>query len=380
MFLFNFWKSYDRLVFDDDKNLEHYHEIFDSKKELNHLMWNDLKYNNLSHLQKCVTLTRNYPFINEYLIQYLKYYSFAIDYQNDHNGTALSLSSRCSNTKSSIETVKILISYGASVNMKDADGNTPLMYACHFSKTESSDENVLLLLENNANVNLQNNIGNTALMCSLKACNTTSSQESIYMLLKNDKINVNLRNNSGWTALHYAVFYQLHEFIVLLISKNANIKLKTNQGYDILSLCANNDDLNGMLLLLDHFKELPNYDDYEKSPIYISSVIKKNSNILKELLKKKPHVDKRIIGDIISNENDENTKLLCLLVQYGFSLDDIPCKNYRKLTKNELMDINHQFMEIMSEKIKNSKCSVCNQECYVIDILDLKICKNCIRK
>ena len=76
--------------------------------------------------------------------------------------------------------------------------NYDLIEALKEGKTEA----VKLLLQNDkTNINLQDNDGYTALMCA----SLEGKTEVVKLLLQNDKININLQDESGRTALIYAL-------------------------------------------------------------------------------------------------------------------------------------------------------------------------------
>ncbi len=58
-----------------------------------------------------------------------------------------------------VETIKLLLSYGADVNFKAVNGQTPLMMAVYRDKVEA----VKVLLENGASAEIKDNLGRTAL-------------------------------------------------------------------------------------------------------------------------------------------------------------------------------------------------------------------------
>src|SRR5580692_7623591 len=87
-----------------------------------------------------------------------------INIKNDIGWTALIISARNTNTKSSNTIIKLLLENKANVNDKDNYGWTSLLMASTYSNVDSSNETVKLLLENKANVNDKNHYGKTALM------------------------------------------------------------------------------------------------------------------------------------------------------------------------------------------------------------------------
>ncbi|EGC31670.1 hypothetical protein DICPUDRAFT_156446 [Dictyostelium purpureum] len=76
-----------------------------------------------------------------------------INYQNSHGVSALLLSV----LRNDIQTAKLLIDSGASVNVVRKDGSSPLHIACTFE--DASTDLVKLLLDNGADVTLENTFG-----------------------------------------------------------------------------------------------------------------------------------------------------------------------------------------------------------------------------
>lgn len=86
------------------------------------LYYEYLDFNKINNkLHDIVLKTSTYPILNEYLKIYFQTDKGRknINLKNNNGETALMLASKYSNTDSSIETVKILIDYGANVNLQD---------------------------------------------------------------------------------------------------------------------------------------------------------------------------------------------------------------------------------------------------------------------
>src|SRR5580693_591341 len=91
----------------------------------------------------------------------------------------------------------------STINIKNADGWTALMISARNTNTKSSNTIIKLLLENKANVNDKDNTDWTSLMMASTYSNTDSSNETVKLLLEN-KANINDINNCGWTSLMLA--------------------------------------------------------------------------------------------------------------------------------------------------------------------------------
>ena len=164
----------------------------------------------------------------------------------------------CKIIGSSDEIVKILLRYGADVNLKDNEGWTALMLAALYSNTDSNVSTVKLLLDAGADVNLKNNEGWTALMLSARYSNTDSNDSTVKLLL-DAGADVNLKDIYGWTALMLSVRCSNTDSndstVKLLLDAGADVNLKENEGWTTLMLTAQFSDTysneNTIKLLLD---------------------------------------------------------------------------------------------------------------------------------
>ena len=73
--------------------------------------------------------TFHYPFLNNYIIEYLNLYPDKIDIKNEMGDTALMLAVSNCKMKNTIETVKILLKYNPNVNIQNLHGHTALIIA-----------------------------------------------------------------------------------------------------------------------------------------------------------------------------------------------------------------------------------------------------------
>ena len=149
------------------------------------------------------------------------------------------------------------------------------MSASSHSSRYSSLDSIKLLLENKADINLQDNDGWTALTVSLKYLNTNSSLETVKLLLKNGA-NVNIKNNKGRTPLMVASKYSKEyssEIVKLLIKYGAEVddyniisKHIIDNG-EIFNLCINRIDF-------DNIEELKLiYSQINKNKLFSSMFI-----------------------------------------------------------------------------------------------------------
>jgi len=130
-----------------------------------------------------------------------------------------------------IEMIKTAISGGANVNAVDCYNRTPLYFA---AINNYPGLIVSLLIKSLANVD----VVTTAEMYS-----RTPLMEAIYnknfevaTLLVDNGANVNLCDNEGYSAVHYAVYAKAVQLFRLMLSKNGDANKKSNDGKTPLDL------------------------------------------------------------------------------------------------------------------------------------------------
>lgn len=141
---------------------------------------------------------------------------------------------------------KLLIDYGADVNIRDNNGNTALMYALcakeNIGKQSNAHINLVkaeysrqikLLIQAGVDVNVQNYQGQTALML--------ASDEEETRILIEAGANVNLKDDLGKTALMYA------EQTKLLLDAGADVNAKDDLGFTALMFAQTSEQM-GLLL------------------------------------------------------------------------------------------------------------------------------------
>ncbi|AVL95140.1 ankyrin repeat protein [Moumouvirus australiensis] len=124
-------------------------------------------------------------------------------------------------SRNMIDIVRMLIDYGADVNMThELFPISPLLAACTNKDKKANPDIIKLLIERGANINMQDSNGNTILMRECLMSKTCNNQDIIKILLDNgaDK---DIKNKSGQTARDIIIsFYNdnyLHTIESLLI-------------------------------------------------------------------------------------------------------------------------------------------------------------------
>ena len=127
-----------------------------------------------------------------------------------------------------LEAVRAALQFGVDVNSKDKYGQTGLMKALFGKRTAVAR---LLLNQRGINVNIIDNCGNTALhFAAAKADWGDRNKKSLAMLFARTT-SVNQRNGIGQTPLHWAVNYNAVSCIRLLLSdKRTDPNIKDDRG------------------------------------------------------------------------------------------------------------------------------------------------------
>ena len=142
-----------------------------------------------------------------------------------------------------------LIESGSNLNQKDAQGDTPLHWACRMGAPDI----VKLLVNGGADVELSNINMRTPLVVATENCQSTCMQA---LLLggaspKGRSASVNVQNDRGWTALHFASIRGKNAMIELLLRWGADVDMSWH-GRTALCVAAVAGELSSVKLLRDH--------------------------------------------------------------------------------------------------------------------------------
>jgi uncharacterized protein len=141
-------------------------------------------------------------------------------------------------SKNYLETVHLLVEFGANVNQSDIDGKTALIDAIQ----EQNIEIIQFLIENGADVNWAQYNGNYLGSIPLEIAVSSGSSEIVNLLLESGA-NPHINSDYGITLLMLAASKPNIEIVDLLIQQNIDINTLDNQGRSALSYAVINDHM-----------------------------------------------------------------------------------------------------------------------------------------
>jgi len=159
------------------------------------------------------------------------------------------------------DSVALLISRGAKVNVINRDIGTPLCIAAEID----SKAIVKLLIDKGADVDLAGKWFHnyTPLMSALR-----SGHEDIAAILINRGAKIDLKDRSGKSAIHFAAESALDRSIVFLIEKGADLNAKTNDGTTPLHKAVQWHRSNIASLLIEKGADVNARDNERKTPLH----------------------------------------------------------------------------------------------------------------
>lgn len=158
-----------------------------------------------------------------------------------------------------IEAAKLLLENKVEIDAQDNWGKTAFshlfktfMYTTpEFFKTEM----VKILIEYGANMEIPDSNGNTPLM------NAASLELALKLLLDAGVTNINAQNKEGNTALMYAVWSPKN--VIMLLNAGADINLKNNEGKSVFDFTSNTTKKDQVIGIINSFSAIK-----EKNSIY----------------------------------------------------------------------------------------------------------------
>ncbi|XP_070539771.1 uncharacterized protein [Ptychodera flava] len=163
------------------------------------------------------------------LMEAIKHDPSVLEYQDNEGMTPLTHAV----AGHQLETMKLLVKMGASINTVDTQGRTPLSVAAY----QGWYDGVVFLMRNGAKQHIADKTGRLP----LHAATYDNDTRTISVLLQNLGIEeVNEQDNEGMTALHWAAFHNRPEHVQLLMLKGSDIYSVDIDGKTPLHWAAQN--------------------------------------------------------------------------------------------------------------------------------------------
>ena len=142
-----------------------------------------------------------------------------------------------------LSVVKYLLDHGADIEQRCTRfQHTPLLHACN--QVVEDEECVRLLIKAGANVNaLRFNASTPLILASMRNATRTMA------MIMERSVDINHRGAQGYAAIHSAIQENSHQAIKLLLSSEANIAISNKDGSLILHLAATRGDLETLRIL-----------------------------------------------------------------------------------------------------------------------------------
>ncbi|SPM44655.1 ankyrin repeat-containing protein 13 [Orientia tsutsugamushi] len=279
------------------------------------------------------------------------------------------------------EITKMLLEHNADVTLKNRDGNTPLHLAAWDHNLNMTE---ILLSHGNVIIDMQNNHGQTPLhLASTRPHLLSTESLKIAQALLTHGANVNLEDEDGNTALHYATSSFHHiEMTEILLNHGANVNAQNNLGDTALHRAARSGRFPAVVCLLKSGASVHLKGENGNSVLHCGAQGRSpNESIVKAVL----HHG----ADVNARNNDGSTPLhhaaekinnplpaIQALLKHGADIDAHDNRNFTPLNNaiSSSLFINMQTgapefltayitkLEYSSDKKTNSAGSITNQQ------------------
>ncbi len=153
---------------------------------------------------------------------------------------------------------KLLINSGADLNIKDANNQTALLKLILHNDKENAK---IIINKPGIDLNYKDSKGNTALINSICIeTNDDDKSRELTILLLNKGVDINSKNNDGFSALMFACRDNKQETCKMLIERGADYDLVNNDGVSARDIVMSNELIKYNKLL--NAKEFEDYNLY----------------------------------------------------------------------------------------------------------------------
>ncbi|KAK3593530.1 hypothetical protein CHS0354_037057 [Potamilus streckersoni] len=149
-----------------------------------------------------------------------------------------------------------------NLNVTDFKGRTPLFYSACYCRREI----MAILLKAGSDPNVADNKGNTPLHEAVEK----SDLDIVHSLVQHGKININLKNNDGQTALMKASYFDYIEILSTLIKEDADPDVQDNNGRTALHIALNEGSILSADLLMRYGCNVNLFTACGHSSLYIT--------------------------------------------------------------------------------------------------------------
>jgi ankyrin repeat protein len=180
----------------------------------------------------------------------------------------------------SIDCMKFLLEQHAKPNEKNNLAETALMWCA-----QDADK-VKLLVSYGADLNIKSNKGNTAFLIACKGIGQTENAK----WMKEHGVDCLVVNSQGETALTRAAEYGDTNLVIFLLENNADINAKDKRGNSALIIAIANENWENTKLLLDKTPDNAASDSILGAALTYAVVLD-SPEIVREMLKKVKNID-----------------------------------------------------------------------------------------
>ncbi|GGG39162.1 hypothetical protein GCM10011344_45060 [Dokdonia pacifica] len=170
------------------------------------------------------------------IVQFLSEYVKDLNVKDENGRSALAMAVN----RNTSDVVAFLLEKGADIQTKDKDGNSLAYYLLNTFRAKDSkvfDAKLKLLQENGLSMNQTQYDGNTLLHLATQKNNLALLKRVVAF-----DIDVNAKNNEGYTALHIAAMKaENDEILKCLLSLGADKTIKTDFDETVLDLASENE-------------------------------------------------------------------------------------------------------------------------------------------
>ena len=249
---------------------------------------------------------RDYDKINYYISRINN-----INVTNDNGFTALHLACFTEDEK----LVKLLLEKGANPNIRDKFGRAPIDIVTSSSRYIKSRENLMTLLQKNEQYDMPEKINNILMNAEIEAkrayipIKDTYNMHIAKIFIHNMK-DINWQDENGQTLLHISIKNNYDDITDMLLKMGINTNIRDNLGYTALHYATMSQNIEAVKKITKAYK------DNIYTILESNNILTLHNKTAKDIAKRYKNKE---IEKIINNQNAECI-LKCLLNRKGLSL------------------------------------------------------------